>query len=84
MNNSRGQSYTQIAKLDLKYRFSCRDLNFHGNTLNYKDITSPTAGSEFHLRNTILNFWTKSTQKWYSPSNKEKVITIIKFTYSNY
>ena len=34
------KSCTEFTKLDIKYHFSYDGLNFHGNTLNYKDIMS--------------------------------------------
>ena len=36
-------------------------------------------GTKFQLKLTILNFWTKLTQKGYFHSKKEKKMKIIKF-----
>ena len=37
------KSYAEFTILDIKYHFSYDGLNFHGNTLNCKDIVSMIA-----------------------------------------
>ena len=38
LGNSWANLYTEFTILDIKYRFSSGELNFHRSTLNYKDI----------------------------------------------
>ena len=44
-------SYTEFTIIDIKYRVTCGELNFHGNTINSKNILSLIAWIVFYVFN---------------------------------